>query len=74
MLNYNELFDQIETCQDWLDFLDNSDYDSIDFGYAISNRFWNEDIPPYRLIGNIGGNWEWHKPNTPPDANNCTCK
>ena len=30
MLNYNELFDPTETCPDWLDFLDNHDYDSID--------------------------------------------
>ena len=41
MHNYLELFEKIETCQDWYDFLDNPEYDSIDFGYAISHKFWN---------------------------------
>ena len=30
-LEYNQLFEQIETCQDWYDFLNNPNYDSIDF-------------------------------------------
>ena len=30
MLNYNELFDRLKHASDWLDFLDNPDYDSID--------------------------------------------
>ena len=34
MHNYLELL-KIETCQDWYDFLDNPEYDSIDFGYAM---------------------------------------
>lgn len=72
MLDYNQLFEQIETCQDWYDFLDNPNYDSIDFGYAISDRFWNENIPPYTYIGNIGGDWEWVAPKDGKVPNNCT--
>lgn len=62
MHNYLELFEKIETCQDWYDFLDNPSYDSIDFGYSLSSRFWNKDTPPYIYLGNIGGDWEWKNP------------
>lgn len=72
MHNYLELFEKIETCQDWYDFLDNPSYDSIDFGYSLSSRFWNKDTPPYIYLGNIGGDWEWKKPDTSPSPNNCT--
>ena len=37
MLNYNELFDLIETCPDWLDFLDNPIMIVLTLGYEISN-------------------------------------
>jgi len=71
MHDYLSLFEKVETCQDWYDFLDNPNHDSIDFGYALMHKFWDSNTPPYTYLGNIGGDWVWNKPDSDPKPNGC---
>lgn len=69
MIDYLEEFKKVETCQDWYDFLNNPNYDSTDFGYAISK--WTNDQAAYTYLGNIGGDWVYETPTTPAKPNSC---
>jgi hypothetical protein len=51
MLDYSKIMSKVNTCQDWLNLLDNPDIDSIDLGYYLSN--YKYDSTPYTYLGNI---------------------
>ena len=70
MIDYVKEFEKVETCQDWYDFLNNPNYDSIDFGFAISN--WQESDEGYTYLGNIGGDWEYTTEGQKAAPNNCS--
>lgn len=63
MKNYQELYNQVDTLQDWVDLFQNEDFEYNDFLLSISEYKSGDEC--FRVLGNISGDWEY----TPDDDN-----
>jgi len=69
MINYPELYNNIQTCKDFISISDNPDYDALEFQKQTSS--WNYSNKPFTYLGNIGGSWTYLIPDSDKRVGYC---
>ena len=57
MDKYQELYNQVETLQDWVDLFQDESFEYDEFLLSISD--YKEGDECFRVLGNIGGDWQF---------------
>jgi len=62
MVNYLKLYNNIQTCKDFISISDNPEYDALEFQKQTTS--WNYSSNPFTYLGNISGSWSYKIPDS----------